>query len=318
MEDSTVKHKPMTIQTAYYDKFDLFFSDMLNFLKVGRGGSTPFDKFLFRGESSAKFKLLPTALREFPNNLLTANWPKYATRSEGSQIRCEYFSLWEFYKNANEQGLKIKGSKFMKDEYLSSSVQRFGFQEENYKWLSDEYVELAAIAQHYGVPTRLLDWTSDFLTSLYFASSGAIKQWERDKYDCSDKMVLWVLNGAMIHQMTKPFPLKLVVPPYYDNPNLNAQKGVLSYWEIEMPGRTDEATMPVDIRPLDIQLQEHDMGYDAAHINILYRVEIDINECEYMYSAVSDLGYNAAKLFPGYDGVRIKMEDDTRANLFRS
>ena len=182
----------------------------------------------------------------------------------------------------------------------------------------------------------MLDWTSDLFTALYFASSGALKKWKTGGYDCNDTMVIWLLNGGLIHSMTKenniesiptmidgertqavinPLPLKLVVPPYSDNPNLNAQKGVLSYWQINMPSRPDEIArghqnFPIDKRSLDELLRTFDLGYKSDHINILYRIELDINECGYMYSVMNDLGYNAAKLLPGYDGVKRKMQED--------
>ena len=133
-------------------------------------------------------------------------------------------------------------------------------------------------------------------------------------YDTKDSIVLYILNGGIVHNMSNEMPLKLVVPSYYDNPNLKAQKGVLSYWQIDMPARNEEghdfSKYPIDKRPLTQQLEEHDLGYDSDHINVLFRVEIDINECGYIYSTVNKLGYNAAKLFPGYDGVAQKLEED--------
>ena len=42
----------------------------------------------------------------------------------------------------------------------------------------------------------------------------------------------------------------------------------------------------------------------------MWRVEIDINECDRIYEVVGKIGYNAAKLFPGYDGVAKKLEED--------
>src|SRR5205814_8948586 len=45
-----------------------------------------------------------------------------------------------------------------------------------------------SVMQHYGVPTRLLDWTTDFWTAVYFACAG----------DPSKEAELWYYNRDIL------------------------------------------------------------------------------------------------------------------------
>lgn len=50
-------------------------------------------------------------------------------------------------------------------------------------------------------------------------------------------------------------------------------------------------------------------GKDDAFV-LLYKLEFPVQECVVAYEYLRSLGYTAAKLFPGYDGVVKKMDED--------
>ena len=59
----------------------------------------------------------------------------------------------------------------------------------------DRSSEYYSFMQHYGIPTRLLDWTENGVLALYFAvSSGA--------YDEDVQRVVWVMNPGALNQLT--------------------------------------------------------------------------------------------------------------------
>lgn len=285
--------------------------------------------FVFRGESSNKYKLLPTALRaekkielwdglEMPidNQSEWENW----------QIYAEYAKLRQFFKLANNSGIKVPRVESIFKNYIDAFPSDHIFRKNDYRWLPDEIAELAALAQHYGLPTRLLDWTFEMNIALYFASTGAINRQLEGQCDKNDTVVIWALNAQYIQFLqssTSRIPLNFVVPAYSGNPNLNMQKGVLSYWEVEMLSTFNEtsamfngkAPRLVDRTPLDELLGTYCNDGKDEHIILLYKIEIPVEQSVNIYKYINRMGYGAAKVFPGYAGVIKEMNEV--ANMYK-
>jgi len=276
-------------------------------------------RFIFRGVSSAKYELLPTALR-------LNNQPLLWQQAEGKeldkvpnpewdihQIMAEYRLLSKFFIIADRNGLQIPSV----DRIRKKIHHPFEDSYKNEKWIPSDLKELAGLAQHYGIFTRLLDWSIDFFVSLYFAASNAAKDYQEGS---EDFMVIWALNSWLLDGIIslEKLPLHIIRPPYYSNPNLAAQAGVFTLWEIDWQSELllkfkGEDPKIVDRTPLDKLLINHTYmdGWNHNQQPILYKFLLPVTECFKLMEILYKLNYDAARLFPGYAGVAKSIQDQS-------
>jgi FRG domain-containing protein len=124
--------------------------------------------WIFRGHSDDAYQLVPSALRNDSQPLTERS--NYREVSDNKTQRfLEICELDEFFKTADSIGLALPEDTQVLRSYL------FRARHESDMWPQEHVLSLMALAQHHGVPTRLLDWSRNPLKAALFAASVAIK-----------------------------------------------------------------------------------------------------------------------------------------------
>ena len=156
---------------------------------------------------------------------------------------------------------------------------------------------LMALAQHHGLPTRLLDWTNSPYIACYFAAAWAVS----NAFKENERLALFALD---LNDIYKVPGIRHIKVPGTTSVNLSSQAG--SFILVDNFGyRGEPFTSGIS---LESKL--------SNQISFLKKVTLPRALAGELLLRCYKFGVSGASLFPGYDGIVRAMLELTRAAHF--
>jgi len=269
--------------------------------------------YIFRGHEDSSFKLIPQVLRPDGRERMEKMSRAYA-RATGVLANASVFSAFfefqlirDFYKVSDEFGLYVPLSERLRKKiHHDVDVHSMNLWVDGESWLPDDMLEAAGLAQHYGVPTRLLDWTYDPLVAAFFASS-SVAESEGD-------LCVWVFcqtDLVLLELADTSWPLVFSQPHYDGNPNLAAQRGLFTHWKTKLDSvatlvqkEKTHSFQVLDYRPLEQQVMNYCVGaHEDCPPGVFRKLVLPRSEVLDLARLLRAMRYGPARIFPGYGGV---------------
>ena len=287
-------------------------SDYIKYIEALPEGYIAKQKFLYRGESRTDYDLIPSIYRQ--------------TKTEELQI------------SKTGETKPIYNSTYLLNNTESGILQQFITEAASYiqNLSTDDRFIWVEYAQHFGVPTRLMDWTTNPLVALYFAclgeanADGKVYILNHSFYQqITDKYTRKILSKKTIKQCAaemiwkekekEVFPYPVIFQPYFLDRRMSAQSSCFMVW--------GSNTQPLNDLVNELEREEQgkalyreklaDGSYSVVerHDTALTHLIIPHTSKLQMLRELDYMHVNQATLFPGLDGIGKSIEWRNRLQI---
>jgi hypothetical protein len=268
--------------------------------------------WLFRGQGQ-DYPLIPSLFRVRANDIHTKETAIKKLQMITRQNIDDYLGLryaergiiTSFFDIADKRGLILPGD----SQKLRSSLEAWNSEEDH--WLTtrwgenDELLSLIALAQHYGIPTRFLDWTRKALIAAFFAAEDALRN---SMCKVSPVLVVWAFYFPVLGKHNpidrQDDPIRIVTAPSATNPNLSAQRGVFTQLNFLY---TKEAEG--DYPPFD-KFLENPMVNKNGLISTckLRKFTLPVDQANNLLRLLVKLDITPSAVYPGYQSIMFDLQ----------
>jgi hypothetical protein len=247
----------------------------------------PNGRTIFRGQKCETHHLEPSILRKKNHPIYSSVAFRSVPDISENRIFAEIHALATFARYCDSSGLRIPGdSAEFRRKYLDPTKVMDEFIFHKRIWPSEEYFQIMALAQHYRLPTRLLDWSRRSYVAAYFAAAEALRD---DGIKGSRRLAVWAFDQENMQLELKN--VEVIPIPGSNNANIAAQSGLFTLLR-------QEYTLG---KPFEGQhcLDDYVLSCGSRH---LAKITLPVSEAPKVIDLCERYGVTAATLYPDFYG----------------